>query len=166
MLDNIVKILSLFKEPVRFIFSLAVVAALVLFAPDSIIGKLGLLKYREEGKPYLGGFILFSVAIIIARAIGFAIEKYDNFRLSVARKKRLHCLTIEEKYILSAYIEGQTRSMELPIQSGVVAGLVHAKIIYRATSLSNSMAGFAAFAYNIQPWAWDYLNKHSDLLSG
>src|ERR1700716_1335841 len=26
------------------------------------------------------------------------------------------------------------------------------------------VAGFAAFAHNIQPWAWDYLNEHRDLL--
>ena len=32
--------------------------------------------------------------------------------------------------------------------------------IYRASPVSNPHAGLMAFAHNIQPWAWDYLNEH------
>jgi hypothetical protein len=31
--------------------------------------------------------------------------------------------------------------------------------------MSSPMHGFGAFGYNIQPWAWEYLNEHRDLLS-
>jgi hypothetical protein len=163
-LDNLVKILAFFKEPIRYIIGVGIVAAIVLFSPDSIINKLGLLKYRDEGKPYLGGALLLCIAIIIANVIGFGVRKYDNHRFLRTGKKRLHRLTIEEKQILRGYIEGQTRSMDLSVTDGVVNGLVHERIIYRSSNLSNSMAGFLAFAHNIQPWAWDYLNEHRDLL--
>jgi len=32
-------------------------------------------------------------------------------------------------------------------------------------NISEPIHGFAAFAHNIQPWAWNYLNEHPELLS-
>lgn len=46
-------------------------------------------------------------------------------------------------------------------QIDVVLGLETEKIIYRASSLSSY---YTNFPYNIQPWAWEYLNQHPDLL--
>jgi hypothetical protein len=48
------------------------------------------------------------------------------------------------------------------MHDGVVGGLQAERIIFRATVLSR---GWDEFAYNIQPWAWEYLNKHRKLLS-
>jgi hypothetical protein len=43
---------------------------------------------------------------------------------------------------------------------GVVGGLDE-RVLYRASNLGQSVD---YFAYNIQPWAWDYLNEHRKLL--
>jgi hypothetical protein len=48
------------------------------------------------------------------------------------------------------------------MHDGMVGGLQAERIIYRASSLGQS---FDYFAYNIQPWAWEYLNKNRKLLS-
>jgi hypothetical protein len=63
---------------------------------------------------------------------------------------------------LRGYIEDGTRTQDLPMHDGVVGGLQAERIIFRATVLSR---GWDEFAYNIQPWAWEYLNKHRKLLS-
>jgi hypothetical protein len=163
--DSVVKpLFELLRQPLRYSIGLGIVAAIALFSPNSIINKLGLLKYRDEGKPYLGGFLLLCIAIAVINVIGWGVTKYDDYRFLHAGKKRLNRLTIEEKQVLRAYIEGQTRSIYLNVSSGVVNGLVQESIIYRSSSLSNPEAGRMAFAYNIQPWAWDYLNDHRDLL--
>lgn len=120
-----------------------------------------MLKYRNEGKPYFGAILLLCIALTIASGIGSAGRKINDYHFWKARKKRLHRLSAEEKQILRAYIERQTRSLNLDVMSGVVNGLEQETIIYRASSLGHLMAGFA---YNIQPWAWDYLNEHRDLL--
>lgn len=165
MVDSIVRALfALLKQPLKYSLGLGIVAAIVLFSPNSIIDKLGLLKYRDEGKPYLGVALLLCIAIAIASGIGVGVRKYNDYRFLLAGKKRLHRLTIEEKQILRGYIEGQTRTRYLDVNSGVVNGLAGESIIYRASSLSNPNAGLMAFAYNIQPWAWAYLNDHRDLL--
>ncbi len=160
-LDILAKIFDLFKAPLRCVIALGIVVSLVLFAPNSVIDKLGFLKYREEGNFYLGVALLLCIAIAISGGIGFLAQRYNNYLFLRAGKKQLNLLTVEEKQILRGYIEGQTRTMHLHIQSGIVNGLVAEKIIYRASSIGAT--GFA-FAYNIQPWAWKYLNKHRDLL--
>lgn len=165
MFDGVVKpFFEILKQPLRYSIGLGIVAAIVLFSPDSFVDKLGLLKYRDEGKLYLGAVLLVCIAIAIANGIGAAVEKYGDFRFLASGKKRLHRLTIEEKQILGAYIARQTRSIHLDLSSGIVNGLVAESIIYRSSNLSNPRAGLTAFAYNIQPWAWDYLNEHPELL--
>ncbi|MBI1879994.1 MAG: superinfection exclusion B family protein [Chloroflexi bacterium] len=76
------------------------------------------------------------------------------------RQKRLHNLTRSEKAILKGYLGNQTRSQYLPIESGVVNGLEAEDIIYRASHIGK----LDEWAFNIQPWAWDYLTDHPELL--
>ena len=164
-MDALVKILALFKQPVRYIIGIACVTAAILLSPDSFIDKLGLLKFRQQWKPYFGAALALCAAIIIANLIGYTVKWYKHVVRFRAAKKRLHCLTAEEKDILRQYLYGQTRTAYLSVQSGAVGGLVHEHIIYRSSSLSVPQVGIAAFAHNIQPWAWEYLNEHPDLLS-
>ncbi len=164
-LDGAIKaILHFLRQPLKYCVGLGTVAALALFLPDSIVNRMGLLQYRDKGKPCLGVVLLLCVAVAISAAVDAGARKFNRYRFLVAGKKRLHRLTREEKQILGHYIEGQTRSVDLAINDGVVNGLVSESIIYRSASVSSPGGGFVAFAHNIQPWAWDYLNKHRDLL--
>ncbi|MGA8475805.1 MAG: superinfection exclusion B family protein [Candidatus Cybelea sp.] len=164
-LDSFVKpFFELLKQPLRYSIAIGMVVTVVLFSPDSIMNKMGLLKYRDEGKPYFGAILLVCIAFAIASGIGAAGKKINNYRFCRSREKRLRRLSIEEKQVLRGYIEGETRSLYFNVTSGVINGLAAEHIVYRASSLSNPQYGMAAFAYNIQPWAWDYLNEHRDLL--
>jgi uncharacterized membrane protein len=159
--EGLTQLLGMMKMPLRYFVGLAAALGFVLLAPATIISRFGLLKYREEGKLYLGLSLILLGAIITSQVIGWIAQTCKNhFRLG-AMKKRLNILTTEEKNILREYIEGQTRTVNLSIQSGVVNGLEHDKIIYRSANVSSF---FTNFAYNIQPWAWNYLNQHRDLL--
>lgn len=54
--DKAVKaFLDFLKQPLKYIIGLGVVAAIALFSPDSLINQMGLLKYRDEGKPVSAG---------------------------------------------------------------------------------------------------------------
>jgi hypothetical protein len=92
--------------------------------------------------------------------------EYAKKRRELAAKfkqaeQRLHKLTEVEKKLLRGYIANQTRTQNFPIENGVVRGLEAEYIIYRAGSIGQ----LNSWPYNIQPWAWDYLNKHKGLLS-
>jgi len=155
---------ELLKQPLRYSVAIGIVVSIVLFSPDSIMSHLGLLKYRDEGKPYFGVILLLCIALAIAGAIGAVVEKINDSRFLRARKRRLRRLSNGEKQVLRGYIDGQTRSQYFDVTSGLINGLVSESIIYRASNLSSPQYGMMAFAYNIQPWAWDYLNEHRDLL--
>ncbi|MGZ8956077.1 MAG: super-infection exclusion protein B [Methylovulum sp.] len=51
------------------------------------------------------------------------------------------------------------------LSNGVIKGLILEDILYRSSSVSSPRHGFMSFAFNIQPWVWEYLNKHSYLLN-
>ena len=62
--------------------------------------------------------------------------------------------------MLASYVVGNTKTLTLDLRSGVAGGLESSRIIYRSSTLG-SLHGFD---YNIQPWAWDYLRQHRELL--
>ena len=70
-------------------------------------------------------------------------------------------LTNDEKNILNGYIGKGTKTQRLPLGSGVVGELESKFIIRKGSSYSSSNDHWH---YNIQPWAWEYLNKHKGLL--
>ena len=72
----------------------------------------------------------------------------------------MHDLTPDERQVLRVYLESDTRTQYLDVQDGVAQGLAQARIIYRASN----MGTLTTFAFNVQPWAWDYLRAHRELL--
>ena len=122
-----------------------------------------IIVYREK----YGLFIVFplfgSLSMISIDISQLVFMKWKRKRKYKNRLKYLYQLTIQEKNILSGYIDDDTKTQELSIMSGVVKGLEYAGVIYRSTDLG-SAAG-ASFDYNIQPWAWHYLKDNLELLN-
>ena len=159
------KFFDLLKIPRPYIVALFVVDAVFLLVPKPFLESIGIIQYREKGKSYFPLLLLIVSVLTVAAIVEAVTGKFDRYRFFRARQKRLNFLTPEEKQILRSYIEGETRTLYLSIQSGVVKGLVHEDIIYRSSNVNSAEYGFLAFAYNIQSWAWDYLNEHRDLLT-
>jgi hypothetical protein len=166
-MELIEKILEFMKEKVGYFFGIACAFSILIFAPDGIINNFGLLEYRERSKPYFGISLLILIAIIIANFIDISCNFIRKYRKIRARNKRLNNLTYEEKNILNLYVEQETKAQNFDYRNGIVNGLVCDNIIYRSSSLSvnNNFYEGIEFAYNIHPWAWEYLNKNINLLS-
>lgn len=149
----------------RYLFPISLVAGFMLFAANDILGVLGLVPLVSQYRSYIGAIFLLSTALLLTSWLvslyGWLKEKLGQFKARKARTKRLHDLTDEERKILRGYIYDETRTQYLNIQDGVVKGLVDEQIIYQSSSLGRLRAGFA---FNIQPWAWEYLKEHPDLL--
>jgi hypothetical protein len=126
----------------------------------------GLVGFVSQWRPYFGVAFLLSSALLLGTAVVSAWGVVNRKRTEAAflriRRERLHRLSEPEKEVLRGYIEGQTRTQYHSMSDGVVGGLEAERVLYRASSLSQS---FDYFAYNIQSWAWEYLNKHRKLLS-
>lgn len=143
----------------------AIASGIVLFAGEETLKPLGLVEFRENGKPYLGAVFLVSLAIVICQffacAFAWARGHYRHYLARCEIMARLKCLTKEEKKLLGGYLKGQTRTLAFDRENGVVAGLVKAGVLYPAVGV----ADIFAFPINVGDVAWQYINKHPHLVS-
>lgn len=141
------------------------VSGALLFGPDLFLKRLGLDLFIAEYRKYIGVVFLGVNVLILAHVFVFIYSYFSkiikNMLFLRAKRKRLYSLTDEEKRILSGFVSKNTRSQDLECTNGVVLGLEIEKIIVRVSSLSSY---FTEFPYNIQPWAWEYLKEHPELL--
>ena len=77
-------------------------------------------------------------------------------------KKYLHKLPVDEKIVLSKFLSNKAKTYCFNITQGELDSLSRKRIIYRATSLSQGYT--PSFDFNLNDWAWDYLNLNKDLI--
>lgn len=158
------KWLDWIKLPTKTLAGLCIVFAILIFSSKATLDNFGLKFLVTEYRAYLGVGFLVTLALTLVNSIA-AIWNFiypwiaEAYCISIG-KKRLKSLTPTEKQILGYYIQNQTRSQNLPIQNGTVNALQKERIIIRGSSLGS----IHGFDYIIQPWAWEYLNKHPELL--
>ena len=145
----------------RYLFPLSISSGFLLFVSDNTLEILGLTVFVDQYRSIVGIIFLLSSSLVIT---SWGLATYDWFRKKIRQKtkvremqKRLQNLTLEEKKLLAGYIDNQTRTQYVSIDSGVVNELEISKIIYRSSNVGN----LDCWSYNIQPWAWEYLNKNS-----
>jgi len=140
-----------------------------IFLPSEVLVKLSLMDVKTKFGTYLGLGFVFSLAFLIAAALNRFWKVYLGYKLKEMTsihfyKKEAHNLTNKEKEILSIFINGKTRSTDLSLKNGVVLGLEKRMFIVRVGQLGNDPVIWS-FPFNIQPWAWEYLNKNPQLLN-
>jgi hypothetical protein len=146
-------------------FILCVITSIMLFSGDDLLSKLALAEAKKSLQIWIGLVWLISVSILLAEIV-FPTFKWVSRRIKwhfnlKEYQKRLHDLTIEEKELLSEYIDNNTRTASIEYSNGVAKELESAMVIRRASNLSHH---YNVFPYNIQPWAWEYLTKNPELL--
>jgi hypothetical protein len=161
-LKNLVEAIKL--SP-RYLLPVCLFSGFVVFAPPETLSIFGLTDIVERYRPWFGLAFLASSVLLLGAALAALYGWLQTRRRERAMlkhgRRRLKRLTEDEKAILRGFIEGQTRTQYLPISDGRVRQFEMERIIFRASKLGQYPD---AFAYNIQPWAWEYLNKHPEVL--
>ncbi len=158
------KILEGIKLSPKYLAAIALASGLPLFGPERLQDALGLKSWLATYRAWFGLAFVVSAALLIVHLVHLSWQKVSEGkrrkRQRTAGEKRLRNLTPEERSVLAGYILRNTRTQQLRIGSGVVAGLEHEDIIYRSTSFGK----LDGFAYNIREWAWDYLQQNPQLV--
>ncbi|MFL9594150.1 superinfection exclusion B family protein [Aeromonas schubertii] len=146
-------------------FILCAITSILLFSGDELLSKLGLVESKNSLQIWIGLVWLMSISILLAE-IAFPAFKWVSQKIkwhfNLKRyQQRLHDLTIEEKELLSEYIDRNTRTTSIKYSNGVAKELEAAMVIRRASNMAHY---HDVFPYNIQPWAWEYLTKKPWLL--
>ena len=164
------KIADLLKLLPTYLLPMALVSGFLVFAPDDVLADFGIQGFRSDFRPWIGIVFLAYASVLLTRGGNDSfswVKKKIVLRKSVERmQKRMNDMTPAEENILRKYVTEETRTQRLRVSDGVVQGLVQAGVLYRSTTVGDTgPGGPPVFDYNIQPWAWDYLWKHPELLS-
>lgn len=160
------KIVEWIKLPAIYLFAIALFTAFLLFGGDYPLKFFDLKPFVQSFKPWISIVFLLSSSLLLTHSLVsiFKFIKYQiQKRIWIGKgKRRLHQLTTDEKSLLRSYIVDNTRTQYLSLISGIVNTLENEFIIYRASE----MGRLHTFAYNIHHWAWRYLRRHPNLISG
>jgi hypothetical protein len=77
-------------------------------------------------------------------------------------QKQLAALSPPEQRVLAEYLKNNTTTRAQHISDGVVGGLVAKRILYQASIAGHP--GSLSFDHNLQPWAWEILKQHPELV--
>lgn len=159
------KYLDWIKLSPRYLLPVALFAGFVLFAPSRWLGVFGLADWIERFRPIFGLVFLASTVLLLSSGIMVVYDWGQERRAEAQRTKQLqeglHNLSEPEKEVLRKFVHNGTTTEYFRMSDGVVGGLKAKGILYRPSSLSRSGE---VFAYNVQPWAWEYLSSHPTLL--
>lgn len=159
------KYLEWIKLSPRYLLPIAIFTGFVLFAPSEWLDIFGLTDVVERYRPYFGLLFLLATVLLISSSVmaGYDWVKRwrEETRMMKEMRQSLHCLSEPEKEVLRGYIDNGTKTCYLSIQDGVVGSLRAHGIIYRGSTVGK----MDRWAYNIQPWAWEYLNANPELLT-
>jgi len=162
---DISKFIEWLKLGIREICAIAIFTSLLLYLPQNLIEKIGLSTLINSYRGWIGAIWVGSLSLLTSAGIikicNSITHRCKLRRVQKIRVQRLQKLTIEERRVISQYINHQTRTQNFKYSDGVIKELEAFKIISRSSDIAHK---FDIFPFSIQPWAWDYLNKHPELL--
>jgi len=159
------KILEWFKPRPSLYLAIFLASGVLLFAPEQIVRLLALDAIVSDHRAWIGALFLVSACLLLAQGSGWLFANTNSPLYRWWQTRRLHVfledLSSPEKAVLKKFVERDETTQYFEYQDGVVSGLVKKRILWRASDLA---ASFTTFAYNIQPWAREYLRKYPKLL--
>ncbi|MBA3581530.1 MAG: super-infection exclusion protein B [Gammaproteobacteria bacterium] len=147
---------------VAFLIAIISVLGLILFLSEEYAQILAIDDIRNEYKKFLGLAFLAALFFCAERCLHFLMQQFKQNQNLKKMQKNLHTLTPEEKNYLIPYIKDQKNTQYIGLEDGVMAGLRSKNITYCPTVMGNIIEGFA---FNLEPWAREYLEKNPHLLN-
>ncbi len=164
MMEKLTGLADYFRKiPAAFLVAIVTVLGLILFLPESYAKMVAVDGFRNEYRVYLGPVFLLTLSFCVARVFMFIMQWHSQRKTIKRKQQSLHKLTPEEKGYLVLYIEGQQNSVYVGMEDGVMSGLRVKGITYLAANIGDVLNGFA---FNLQPWAREYLEDNPNLLDG
>jgi superinfection exclusion protein B len=133
---------------------LFVVAVLPLCLPQAVAAFLGIVKLRDQWRPWLGALAVVSFAGLLVAAGSKAVGLWQRRRRRKLLLASLRTLSLDEKQLLSSYMTPRTTTRYFDLEDGIVAGLAVRGILYRPTAMVDLAEGAA---FNLLPSVWNEL---------
>jgi hypothetical protein len=154
------KVIEALKLPLRYVWAIAIAAAILLFSPPLVLKRLRVEKFIQDFGAYIG-IVFLVAAILTAIQLTLLAWKALNGR---RRKKRyleesLHALAHldpKEKAVMREFYLQNQNTIQLPFDQATVAGLVAKGILYPV-----GMTGERSLAGTLRPTRIaEHVQKH------
>ena len=141
--------------------------AVLLFIPTEYANILGINKFSNDYKVFIGPAFLGFISLLIVKILSDIFKKISQRvilkRYNKERIRVLSNLTPEEKGYLLPFIEQEQTAIYVGIDDGIISSLRLKKIVTLGSETGSLLDGFA---FILQPWAREHLNKHPECLLG
>jgi hypothetical protein len=162
---DLTRFLELLKLRPETLLGILMGTGILVFMPESVLNKLGLLAFVSTFRGWLGGAFVLSMALLLGNGLSAALREVGKYitEIKESRKRResFQHLSPPEKALLAKYYIDKTPTQYFEITDGVAKGLEAKGFIFRA---SNVASHYMSFAFNIQPWAWKCLQDNPSLV--
>lgn len=160
------KVLGVLKLPAKHFVAVSAVSGLLAVAPDRWLAILGLVDFRHQYRAWISLVFLGSTALALAYGISAAWTARKSSKAQAqrvaARERIIQGIGDDERDVLATFVHHNVRVWRFPPDDGAATNLASKRILYRPTQ---AFTVFHGFQYGIHPWAWEYLEKHPELLS-
>lgn len=158
-----IKILELMNKP-HIYWGLGITSSLMLFLPDKVLTKLGLLMIINEYKPYIGiGLIISLVLISISgvRYLSLVWERHTHKPEYLIKQFFKKEVTLDEiRFLVNNYYDIKENrfklTKELSLKEGTKKNLQLKGVLYQS---SNLMDYDLVVPFNLNPKAISILEK-------
>ena len=162
---DLTTILNWIKPSPKYFFALALSSGILLIMPDKVIRYFDLYIILTIYRPWISLIFFVSSALVCAE-FGYHIliflngiyRKIESFWIA---SRALHNLSSDEKEFLAKFIKYDTKSINLPLSSGLATSLKKSQLIYQGSIYGNAIDGIS---YNICPSIWKKLKKDPMIL--
>jgi hypothetical protein len=138
---------------------------LILFLPSEYAAVLGIDKFRDANRIWIGAFLILTVCALVSNGLWlvFRLAKPWIKQTIFIRAQRgvLHDLTNDEKAILRKFIIDGEAAVPAQYGSGPIELLENKQVVARTASVA---IHHRTFMYIMHPWAREYLAKNRRLL--
>lgn len=162
------KIIEVILSKINYIFDnlgilmiVFVLSTSILFLPNKYIETLSLDFFVENFSHIFGILFMISFLGLLRILILNLKEKIIKLHFNYKRKKYLENLSPEEKLILGSYIFSKQKTRYFSAGNGKVIHLIKIGFLYESAEVS---ARLLKFAFTMNNFTWNYLNKNKDLI--
>ena len=175
MIEALASILSALRQTTpAILLGITIATGILLFSPSGFVDTLGMAEFRNSNRSWIGLAFLVSLSILLGQLAFYIAGVANSLREEKQEKERrkqslrqkqqqLHNLSADEKAYLAPFILDDESTQYFLIEDGVAGGLTAKGVIYRSSQVGSLVDGWA---FNIQPWAKEYLAQNPELLAG
>lgn len=168
MLEQIDKLFTYIKLPIKYFWVLGIFAAFILFLPKDFIKTIGLDYFSNKYKAWLAILFILSISKVIVELGHLIWQNYANKRLSLKREaelnearankeaelkknkeakiealvESLYGLDPKEKSVLREFYLQNCNTLKLPYDNATISGLINRGIlVLDGQTYEKSLAG-------------------------